>query len=93
MSASVSIYSHLSNKRGAWNKRGGWNIVMKSINVEGGLFFCGGWNFSKSLSMGSTFIREMKVFIYNFKLPLDHKLNDAIPILTREANKYQRKCF
>ena len=33
---------------------------MKSINVEGG-FFCGGWNFSKSVSVGSTFIREMRV--------------------------------
>ena len=31
-----------------------------SINVEGG-FFCGGWNFSKLVSVGSTFIREMRV--------------------------------
>ena len=34
---------------------------MKSINVEGGFFFCGGWNFSKSVSVGPTFIREMRV--------------------------------
>ena len=39
------------DKRGGWNKRGGWKIFMKSINVEGGLFFCGGWNFSKSVSV------------------------------------------
>jgi len=30
-----------------------------SINVEGGFLFCGGWNFLKSVSVGSTFIREM----------------------------------
>ena len=33
-------------------------LVMKSINVEGGFFL---WNFSKSVSVGSTFIREMRV--------------------------------
>ena len=32
-----------------------------SINVEGGFLFCGGWNFSKSVSVGPTFIREMRV--------------------------------
>ena len=32
------------------------------INVEGGFLFCGGWNFSKSVSVGFTFIREMRVF-------------------------------
>ena len=47
-------------KCGGWNKRGGWNIFMKLINVEGD-FFCGGWNFSKLVSVGSTFIREMRV--------------------------------
>ena len=31
------------------NKRGGGN------------FFCGGWNFSKWVSMGPMFIREMRV--------------------------------
>ena len=31
------------------NKRGGW------------ITFCGGWNFSKLVSVGSTFIREMRV--------------------------------
>ena len=33
----------------------------KSINVEGGFLFCGRWTFSKSVSVGSTFIREMRV--------------------------------
>ena len=28
---------------------------------EGGIFFCGGWNFSKSVSVDPTFIREMRV--------------------------------
>ena len=32
-----------------------------SINMEGGFLFCGGWNFLKSVSVGSTFIREMRV--------------------------------
>ena len=32
-----------------------------SINVEGGFLFCGGWNFSKSVSVSPTFIREMRV--------------------------------
>ena len=32
-----------------------------SINVEGGFLFFGGWNFSKSVSAGPTFIREMRV--------------------------------
>ena len=32
-----------------------------SINVEGRFLFCGGWNFSKSVSKGPTFIREMRV--------------------------------
>ena len=32
-----------------------------SINVEGGFLSCGGWNFLKSVSVGSTFIREMRV--------------------------------
>ena len=49
------------DKRGGWNKRGGWKIFMKSINVEGGFSFCGGRNFSKSVSVDSTFIREMRV--------------------------------
>ena len=33
----------------------------ESINVEGGFLFCGGWNFSKLVSVGSTFMREMRV--------------------------------
>ena len=35
----------------------------KSINVEGGFLFCGGWKYSKSLSMDPTFIREMRVMV------------------------------
>jgi hypothetical protein len=31
-----------NTKRGGWNKRGGWIILMKSINVEGGIFFVEG---------------------------------------------------
>ena len=32
------------------------------INKRGwGIFFCGGWNFSKSVRVDSTFIREMRV--------------------------------
>ena len=27
----------------------------------GGIFFCGEWNFSKSVSVDSTFIREVRV--------------------------------
>ena len=47
----------------------------KSINVEGGFLFCGGWNFSKSVSLGPTFIREMRVDLRSFgKL---HNSNDS----------------
>ena len=35
-----------------------------SINMEGGFSFCGGGNFSKSVSVFPTFIREMRVLIY-----------------------------
>ena len=49
------------DKRGGWSKHVGLKIFMKSINVEGGFYFCGGWNFSKSVSVGSTFIKEMRV--------------------------------
>ena len=45
-------------KHGGWNKRGGWNILMKSVNVEGFFFV---EDFSKSVSVGSMFIREMRV--------------------------------
>ena len=41
-------------------RSGWWKKSKESINVEGG-FFCGGQNFSKSVSVGPTFIREMKV--------------------------------
>ena len=33
----VHMYSHLFNKRGAWNKRGGGAKVAKSLNVELGI--------------------------------------------------------
>ena len=60
------------NKRGGGGKvanslnvEGGifWKKLVHNSNkpgVEGG-FFCGGWNFSKSVSVGPTFIREMRV--------------------------------
>ena len=32
-------YSHLFNKRGAWNKHGRGAKVAKSLNVEGGIFW------------------------------------------------------
>ena len=32
-----TVYSHLSNKRGAWNKRGGGAKNGKSLNVELGI--------------------------------------------------------
>ena len=37
----------------------------KSLNVEGGFLFCGGWNFLKSVSVGSTFIRERRVLEFD----------------------------
>ena len=48
----------------------------KSINVEGGFLFCGGGNFSKSVSKGPTFIREMRVDGH-----FDEKLNQLNHIL------------
>ena len=33
----LAAYSHLFNKRGAWNKRGGGAKVAKSLNVELGI--------------------------------------------------------
>ena len=29
----------------------------------GGNFFCGGWNFSKSVSLSTMFIRDMRVHV------------------------------
>ena len=50
-----------------------------SINVEGGFLFCGGWNFSKSVSLDSTFIREMRVLclLQNF---LDQILEQTLDL-------------
>ena len=42
----------------------------KSLNVEGGFLFCGGWNFSKSVSVDSTFIREMRVCMFTIYLQI-----------------------
>ena len=40
-----------------------WRLeYIYEINKRGGgISFCGGWNFSKSVSVGSTFIREMRL--------------------------------
>ena len=49
------------------NKRGGW------------IFFCGGWYFSKSVRVDSTFIREMSVlFSVNAKMPSNLRLSNLI---------------
>ena len=42
--------------------------VEVGINVEGEFLFCGGWNFSKSVRVDSTFIREMRVPLIQFDL-------------------------
>jgi hypothetical protein len=55
----ISTLISLICKRGGWNKRGG------------GISFCGGWNFSKLVSVDSTFIREIRVLF--------------IPILSQHA--------
>ena len=49
-----------------------------SINVEGGFLFCGGWNFSKSVSVGSTFIREMRVLWLDYLLQTVYIIHDTI---------------
>ena len=65
------------NKRGGWNfwkklvhksNKQEWRVEKSkiSINVEGGFLFCGVWNFLKMVSVGSTFIREMRVYDYNY---------------------------
>ena len=61
-------YSSVPNRRAGRNKRAGQNrqaggtFSGKSINVEDGFLFCGRlWTISKSVSVGSTFIREMRV--------------------------------
>ena len=54
----------------------------KSINVEGGFLFCGGWNFSKSVSVGPTFIREMRVHITGTRA--------TISMLIKQGKKYNQ---
>ena len=45
----------------------------------GGIFFCGGWYFSKSVRVDSTFIREMSVlFSVNAKMPSNLRLSNLI---------------
>ena len=51
------------DKCGVWNKRGGWKIKMDFDKRGGGIFFCGGWNFSKLVGVDSRFIREMRVVV------------------------------
>ena len=46
-------YMHKCNKRGV---EGGKS--KKSINVEGGFIFCGGWSVSKSVSMTSRLLEK-----------------------------------
>ena len=48
----------------------------KSINEEGGFLFWGGWNFSKLVSVGSTFIREMRVCLFGLFGHLQRRMNE-----------------
>ena len=52
------------DEHGVGNKQGGWKTKMDFDKRGGWIFFCGGWNFSKSVSVDSTFIREMRVLTY-----------------------------
>ena len=61
------------------------------INKRGGrIFFCGGWNFSKSVSVDSTFIIEMRVCevfslrpVYGLKLQIKpHPTRCHYPLMT-----------
>ena len=54
-----------------------------SINVEGGFLFCGGWNFFKSVSVGSTFVSEMKL--------IKHQL--PMILLSRRCAKIRKICL
>ena len=40
-----------------------WRLeyIYEINKLGGGIFFCGGWKFSKSVSVNSTFIRELRV--------------------------------
>ena len=53
-----------------------------SINLEGGFLFCGGWNFLKSVGMGSTFIREIREcrFLYMKKKKKNLRGNLYMPL-------------
>ena len=51
----------------------------KSLNEEGGFLFWGGWNISKSVSVGSTFIREMRVHtVWFLWVPMDLECSTSI---------------
>ena len=52
------------DKRGGENKRGGWKTKMDFDKRGGRILFCGGWNFSKLVSLESTFIREVTVRLF-----------------------------
>ena len=56
-----------------------------SINVEGGFLFCGGWNFLKLVSVGSTFIREMRVCVCKY-LCNEHRENWSLTPFSNMAN-------
>ena len=49
-----------------------WRLeYIYEINKRGGgKKICGGWSFSKSVSVGSTFIREMRVFFKETQLEI-----------------------
>ena len=54
-----------------------------SIYVEGGFLFCGGWNFSKLVSVGPTFIRKMRVCL----------LKDNNRILSSKQSRQSHKVY
>ena len=58
-----------------------------SINVEGGVLFCGGWNILKSVSVGSTFIREMRVYVVKFAQVLVTYVKHLVMVFINWFNK------
>ena len=58
----------------------------ESTSVEGG-FFCGGWNFSKSVRVGPTFIREMRVCTKQFpRLKEPEPFRNLLPLSIASLN-------
>ena len=80
----ISFCNNIKHFSNEINKRGGGN------------FFCGGWNFSKSVSVGSTFIREMRVYLlilrfspfFPLKTSLQNPLCSTLVIFEKRINKY-----